>query len=218
MKKLFLFAFALLFANFLSFTAFSQSTTIAPTFIQIPATSTVPSCSSTTKGRQYFNTTSNTMFYCNGTSWVEYAAIAPIAFMAYLTNNGNVNNGGGGSLSAMTQVFDEGNDFLNGVFTVPQNGIFHFDVSAKWGTAPIPNFSQVTLQKCDSGGANCVIIASSKINDNTASQHAFGVDTKLTTGETVKVFVTQTSGGIRVLEGKGMDGNIPTFFSGHLVK
>ena len=221
MKKLLLFALALLFANFLSFNAFSQSTTITPTFIQIPATSTAPSCSSATKGRQYFNTTSNKMFYCNGTSWVEYEAVAPaptIAFMAYLTNNGNVSNGAGGFFSALTEVFDEGNDLLNGVFTVPQTGIYHFDVSAKWGTASSPNFSLANIQKCDNAELNCEILASSKINDHTASQHAFGVDAKLVTGQKVKVFVTQNSGGIRVLEGKGVDGNIPTFFSGHLVK
>lgn len=218
MKKLLLFTLALIFANFLTFNVLGQSTTISPTFVQIPATSTAPSCSSTTKGRQYFNTTSNKMFYCDGTSWVEYAAVAPVAFMAYLTNNGNVVSGAGGFFSGMTEVFDEGSDFSSGVFTVPQNGIYHFDVSVKWGTASSPNFSLANIQKCDNAEANCEILASSKINDNTASQHAFGVDAKLVAGQKIKVFVVQTSGGIRVLEGKGVDGNIPTFFSGHLVK
>ncbi|WP_428657401.1 hypothetical protein [Runella sp.] len=196
-----------------------QNATIMPTFIQIPATSSAPGCAvAADKGKQYFNTISNKMFYCNGSAWVEYTAITPVAFMAYLTNNGNVINGTSGSLSGMTEVFDEGNDFVTGTFTVPQNGLYHFDVSIKWGTASTPNFSQATLQKCDNAGINCEIVASSKMNDQVAAQHAFGVDVKLVLGEKVRVFVTQTSGGSRVLEGKGIDDNIPTFFSGHLVR
>jgi len=198
---------------------FGQNTTITPTFIQIPATPMAPGCAvAADKGKQYYNTTNEKMFYCNGSSWVEYMAGATIAFMAYQTNSANVANGSSGSLSAMTEVFDEGDGFLNGVFSVPQNGIYHFDVSVKWGTASTPNYSQATLQKCDANNMICEILASSKMNDQTATQHAFGVDAKLVAGQKIKVFVTQSSGGIRILEGKGMDGNIPTFFSGHLVK
>jgi hypothetical protein len=218
MKKLFSFAFVMICVNFLTFNVLGQSATISPTFVQIPATSSAPTCSSSTKGRQYFNTTSNKMFYCDGTSWVEFAAVAPVAFMAYFTNNSSINSNAGGFISSMTEVFDEGNDFIGGVFTVPQNGIYHFDLSIKWATASNPNFSLASIQKCDNAGDNCEFLASSKINDNAASQHAFGVDAKLVAGQKIRAFILQTSGGARVLEGKGVDGNIPTFFSGHLVK
>lgn len=222
MKKLLLFASVLIFVNCLTFNVLGQSTTISPTFVQIPATSTAPSCSSTTKGRQYFNTTDNKMFYCDGTSWLEYAAVAPVAFMAYYNSGGVVNSDFGGQLSMTTEVFDEGNDHSGGVFNVPENGVYHFNVSMKWGTnTATTNYTLTALQKCDNAGLNCVPLASSKMYNQVAAQQAFGVDAKLVAGQKIRVFIYQSnsSGTSRPIDGVvDAEGNKPIFFSGHLVK
>lgn len=147
---------------------------------------------------------------------------ATIAFLAYLTTNSTgISNGTEGSLSAVTEVFDEGGDIALGVFKAPQDGIYHFDAGIKWGTNnSTSNFSQATIKKCDGSGNNCVIMASSKINNQVASQHSLGVNIKLVANETVKVFVIQTNSDIntRILEGQDGNGNRPTYFSGNLVR
>lgn len=52
----------------------AQSATVAPSFVLIPATATIPTCVSSDKGKLYFNTTNNKMFFCNGTAWVDFSA------------------------------------------------------------------------------------------------------------------------------------------------
>ena len=129
-------------------TVFGQSTTIAPAFIQIPATATPGSCSAATKGKQYFNTIKNKMFYCDGTAWVEYAVATPGAFMATNNLNGGINDNVEGLVTTFTEEFDEGNDFTNPGFTAPQDGIYHFDVSFKWGSInATSSYVETSLQK-----------------------------------------------------------------------
>jgi hypothetical protein len=71
MKKnpLFVFSTALLF--FYTSITIAQSTTILPNSVELPNVSTNPSCTVTDKGKQVYNTTSNAMFYCNGSTWIE---------------------------------------------------------------------------------------------------------------------------------------------------
>lgn len=219
-KHYILLFFCLLFG--ITRTVFSQSAVIAPGFIQIPATSTPPGCSvATDKGKQYFNTSSNKMFYCNGTTWLEYMPSVPAHFMAYISQNLSISNDTDGNLTNYTEVFDEGNDFASPFFIAPQSGIYHFDVSVKWGSnTSASNYVEASLKKCDTGGSNCETMASSKLNNQVSPTQAFGVNVKLTVGERIKIAIYQTnSDGInRGYEGPDGRGNIPTYFSGHLVK
>ncbi|MES2777708.1 MAG: hypothetical protein V4722_26250 [Bacteroidota bacterium] len=151
----------------------------------------------------------------------------PVAFMAYQAMDANVSSNAYGALSALTEVFDEGNDFNNSVFTAPVNGIYHFEASVKWGTNnSSSNYSQTSIEKCDNAGSPCTKLASSKMNNQTSAQHFLSATVKLVAGDKIKVFVVHTNseGNSRTLEGKDPDsaaftsGNISTYFSGHLVR
>jgi hypothetical protein len=107
-------------------------------------------------------------------------------------------------------------DPVHDYFIAKENGIYHFDVSIKWSSAGnASNFVKTTLKKCDSGGNNCTTIVQNKENNQEAPNQTFGVDVPLSAGETVKVFVFQTQGSSRNIEGSN---EASTFFSGHYIK
>ncbi|WP_147322736.1 hypothetical protein [Emticicia sp. C21] len=66
MKKLFL---------LISFAAplwsLAQSATILPDGIGIPKVTALPTCNTVEKGKQVFHSTTNKMYFCNGTNWQE---------------------------------------------------------------------------------------------------------------------------------------------------
>jgi hypothetical protein len=134
--------------------------------------------------------------------------------------NSSISENLNGTVTFSTQVFDEGNDFNGAFFATPQAGIYHFDVSVKWGTSAASNYVQTMLLKCDAAGSNCVIVASSKLTNEFAPQQTFGVNLKLVPGDLIKVGIFQTNSGgtFRTYEGVDANGNIPTFFSGQLVR
>lgn len=69
MKKL------LLLLPFISSIAFSQATLLEPNAISIPKVAVNPTCDVAAKGKQIYNTTSNKMFYCNGSSWIDLSGL-----------------------------------------------------------------------------------------------------------------------------------------------
>ncbi|RFS16064.1 C1q-like domain-containing protein [Emticicia sp. C21] len=69
MKKLFI------LLQFVSIAAFSQATLLEPYAISIPKVTANPTCNVAAKGKQIFNTTSNKMFYCNGSSWIDLSGL-----------------------------------------------------------------------------------------------------------------------------------------------
>lgn len=220
MKKLILLIH--LICSLLSLKVFCQNTTITPAFIQIPATPTAPGCGiAADKGKQYFNTTSNKMFYCDGTAWVEYAAVVPTAFMAYTGLNDTINVGIPEPLTLDIEIFDKGGNFSAPYFSVPQDGVYHFDVSVKWeGGSTISTYVRTTLEKCDKNKEKCVVVAANTMENQERIHQTFGVNVNLAAGETVKVMVYQTNFNARPRHYAGVDagGNILTFFSGYLVK
>ncbi|WP_428657403.1 hypothetical protein [Runella sp.] len=164
MKKLAL--VLILCAPFLTTEIFGQNAVITPNFIFIPATATAPTCGATDKGKQYFNTTSNKVFYCDGTAWVEYAAVAPTAFMAYTGLNDTINVGIPEPLTLDIEVFDKGGNFSAPYFSVPQDGIYHFDVSVKWeGGSAVSTYIRTTLEKCDKNKEKCVVVAANTMEN-----------------------------------------------------
>ncbi len=135
MKKLvwsiFLFAFWLLQSGDGTY-LFAQSTTVAPNFIQIPNLSAAPSCAAIDKGKMYFNSTSNKLFLCNGTTWIQNGFALPFegtgsnnfggqaGMVEFInTSNGNalyVKSGSGGQIIA--------GQAYAAYFESSQNGIF----------------------------------------------------------------------------------------------
>lgn len=69
MKKL------LLLLPFISTVAFSQATLLEPNAISFPKVAANPTCNVEAKGKQVFNTTSNKMFYCSGSSWIDLSGL-----------------------------------------------------------------------------------------------------------------------------------------------
>jgi hypothetical protein len=69
MKKLFI------LLQFISVAAFSQATLLEPNAISVPKVAANPTCNVAAKGKQIFNTTSNKMFYCNGSNWVDLSGL-----------------------------------------------------------------------------------------------------------------------------------------------
>lgn len=69
MKKL------LFLLPFISTVAFSQATLLEPNAISIPKVAANPACNVNSKGKQVFNTISNKMFYCNGSSWIDLSGL-----------------------------------------------------------------------------------------------------------------------------------------------
>lgn len=68
-----IFFIALLLKGAINF-ALGQSTGINPTFVTIPNTSSASTCATTIdKGKLYFNSVDNKMYYCNGSSWVDFS-------------------------------------------------------------------------------------------------------------------------------------------------
>ncbi len=137
MKNLILsFIFILsLFLKGAGFEANAQSATIAPSFVLIPATATAPTCLSGEKGKLYFNTTSNKMLFCNGSTWVDFSAGA---FTLPYTGSGVQNSGGQAGLvefintatgNALYVKSGSGGQLIAGqafaaYFESSQNGIF----------------------------------------------------------------------------------------------
>ncbi len=66
MKKLFF----LFIIQHLAFSIYAQSGTMLPDGFIVPNLATAPACTVADKGKTYYNTTSNQMMVCNGTSWV----------------------------------------------------------------------------------------------------------------------------------------------------
>jgi hypothetical protein len=74
MKKIFLFiiSFPLWGLGGFAF-AQTQNTVIDPNFVQIPRLSTAPTCATNDKGKLYFNSNDNKMYFCNGSAWVDFS-------------------------------------------------------------------------------------------------------------------------------------------------
>ncbi|WP_435356828.1 DUF7452 domain-containing protein [Emticicia sp. SJ17W-69] len=91
MKKYF---FTLIFISALGWLSssrnlFAQSATIAPGYVLIPATASAPTCLVADKGKMYFNTTDNKMYFCNGSTWVDFSSAA---FALPYSGSGNSNS------------------------------------------------------------------------------------------------------------------------------
>ncbi len=83
MKKL------LILLPFVSTVAFSQASLLEPNAISIPKVAANPTCNVEAKGKQVFNTTSNKMFYCNGSSWIDLSGLE--LTLPYTATGSNVN-------------------------------------------------------------------------------------------------------------------------------
>jgi hypothetical protein len=318
MKKIFLFIISFPLWGLGGF-AFAQNTSIDPNFVQIPRLSTAPTCATNDKGKLYFNSNDNKMYFCNGTAWVDFSVGAfalpysgnanssgaafqiqqnglgpdlnfsinnssntnaavrgftngtgfagafssvnanpkalntlgglkfegigegsgkiltsdatgnatwqsnTIAFNAYLSSDLNLSHGQSTtfSISGLTEVFDLGNDFSTNFFEAPQDGLYHFDAGVKFGVNGSPsNYSELQLQKCNATFSSCTTMASSKINNQTASQHSLSMTLNLIDGERIRIkaFHTNSTSVVRDIEGQDGNGNRPTYFSGHLIR
>ena len=71
MKKL-LIIFALS-SPFWGLGGYAQSLQIGSNFVILPNSATAPVCAIADKGKQYFNSTDNKMYFCNGTAWVDFS-------------------------------------------------------------------------------------------------------------------------------------------------
>lgn len=142
---------------------------------------------------------------------------ATIAFNAVKTTNQTIAHN---TETAITfgEVFDEGNVFntSNSRFEAPQAGVYHFDVSIKWGNANIAtNYAEINLYKCNSSGGACVLVGKNKENNISAPNQTFGINAKLAVNEIAIVKVLTTNNNTsRTVEG----GSMQTFFSGYLVR
>ena len=56
---------------------YAQSLQIGSNFVILPNSATAPVCAVADKGKQYFNSTDNKMYFCNGTAWVESGFALP---------------------------------------------------------------------------------------------------------------------------------------------
>jgi hypothetical protein len=145
----------------------------------------------------------------------------PISFKGFQTTNTTIPHLVPDFALFNGEHFDDVNNLLPGHFTAPQTGTYHFDISVKWGSnTAVANYVETSLERCNNLMTNCVVIASSKMNDQFAAQQAFGVDVKLLVGERIRVAVYQTNTSFqsRTIEGVDGNGNIPTYFSGHLIR
>ena len=79
--------------------AFAQSLQIGSNFVILPSSATSPTCAVADKGKQYFNTTDNKMYFCNGTAWVDFSVGA--FTLPYV--------GSGSSGGANFNIFQSGN-------------------------------------------------------------------------------------------------------------
>ncbi len=66
--------------------AFAQSLQIGSNFVILPNSAASPTCAVADKGKQYFNTTDNKMYFCNGMAWVDFSVGA---FALPYSGNGN---------------------------------------------------------------------------------------------------------------------------------
>ena len=104
MKKLFI------LLQFVSLVGFSQATFIIPNSVTIPNVAANPTCDANSKGKQIFNTTTNKMYYCNGSTWIDLSAVS--LTLPYTGTASNVNpifsltNSGGGKALKTSGVYN----------------------------------------------------------------------------------------------------------------
>ncbi len=211
MKTAFVFIF-----SFLSFagTACAQSMTILPGVLDLPRTATLPGCTAATKGRIFYNTTDNRMYYCNGASWINTEVSGPQSEPAFsVTNTGDVYytqmdyQPGNTIVPFNNERYDTGSNFyLNNMsnsnsFVAPANGIYHFDASASmsFGGVTILNTSYVGIHLIVTNVSNgFVTVAATRIlapvSNDSFSVH-ISRDLKLAAGDKVRVSVSDGVGG-----------------------
>lgn len=205
---------------FVSYASFAQSITIDPSYLQVPKFANNPSCNTSAKGRLIYNTSSNNLYYCNGTDWVSPETNIPVtpAFKAsndYFTPLSNDTY-----IPFTLESYDLANNFnLNNAafspnyFVAHKSGIYHFEVSTEWdlSNASLNNNSYVNftfrLQRTNSAYNNTRTFY---VSGNKYLTTSIATDFEMNVGDKVRVEILtkQITGTVTLLD---------TVFSGFLV-
>ncbi|MBC7848717.1 MAG: hypothetical protein H7Y31_03220 [Chitinophagaceae bacterium] len=117
------------------------------------------------------------------------------AFRATLQNSNQVINDGVDKVIQFdNEQFDDGFNYnnTNGIFTIPTDGVFHFDVKIEWqlvtSTATLFVYLDVNGSKVEEAKLE------DAISGNVTKSISFGSTVKLGQGDIVRVFVRQESG------------------------
>jgi hypothetical protein len=144
----------------------------------------------------------------------------PVAFTAYGFSQSISPFVNPSTLDWLLETVDAGNNLNVTYFSVPQNGIYHFDASVRWTDNFVTtNVVTVSILKCDNAGGNCLVLASHKITNEPTPQQTLGINVQLLAGERVKIGVAQSNSDMATRSTEGLTaGYMPTFFSGFLIR
>jgi len=133
----------------------------------------------------------------------------PYCFRAYNSTTTSLTDATNVRILFQTENYDFNNNFASSTYTVPINGIYHFDAKVQINGAVSTGVLFTSYVYVN--GANAV--EGTLIIPGTFAGVQLSTDISLTAGDTVEIYAQQDSAGVETTK----TGSEQTFFSGHLV-
>ena len=158
-------------------------------------------------------------YYKSGPGWTEVGTAQPqVGFNSYLTSDQTLPNYTFTSLAPYTKLFDYSNSFnaATGVFTAPQSGLYHFNISVEVG---INSANIIYAVQCSqngvplTGGQKTALVPSLSAPFPVSVNFIF--DVQLTAGDTFSYQFLQRTGADTTVYGSSSTET--TTFSGYKV-